>query len=100
VPFFRSRPSATLSIAALSVVATGAALPYTALAAPLGFSRLPIAFLLTVLGLIVAYLLLIELAKHTFFTRPPHRFARARWRAQQHRIQRRASRFTHRGPLH
>ena len=41
IPFFRSHPGLTLTLAALSVVAIGALLPASPLAAALGFQPLP-----------------------------------------------------------
>ena len=47
IPFFRSRPSLPLTLAALAVVTTGAVLPYTGrLARILGFRPLPGSFFL------------------------------------------------------
>src|SRR5438270_6806812 len=67
VPFFRSRPSLPLLGSTLAVVAVGAALPFSPLAHTLGFVRLPGTFLAAVAGMIVAYLLLIELGKRRFY---------------------------------
>ena len=97
VPFFRSTPSLALAAAVASVVLTGAVLPATPLASPLGFQSLPGGFYLTLLGMVAAYLLLVEVGKSLFFAamepavpvegRPP-RPARPR------RVHRRASRFS------
>jgi hypothetical protein len=48
----------------------GAILPYTGLAHLLGFTPLLAAFFLLMLGLIVIYLLLVELAKTRFYRAP------------------------------
>jgi len=66
-PFWRSRPSTPLLLAALSVVAVGALLPVSGLAPALGFGRLPGAFFAAVTGMVAAYLLLIEVGKRYFF---------------------------------
>lgn len=67
IPFFRSHPSLPLTLAALGVVMIGAVLPATALAHTLGFQPLPKAFFATLVGMIVAYLALIEVGKRLFY---------------------------------
>jgi Mg2+-importing ATPase len=95
IPFFRSRPSTPVLLAAVGVAAIGAALPFTPLAHVLGFQPLPGLFFLTLAGLILAYLALIELGKHWFY-----RLHRApatptpRHRTPGHHVHRRAARFT------
>jgi len=100
VPFLRSRPSTPLLISTLSVVVVGAVLPFTTFARPLGFTPLPAGFLAVIVGLIVVYLILVDIVKLFFYrvhvvgpplSRPLHR--------QQRRIVKRASRWsTRRGP--
>jgi Mg2+-importing ATPase len=70
IPFWRSKPSLPLLTASLAVVGVGVVLPYTPLAGPFGFTPLPPLFFAILLGMIVAYLLLVEVAKAYFF-RPP-----------------------------
>ncbi len=79
IPFFRSHPSLPLTLAALGVVAVGTLLPATPLAHTLGFQPLPGAFFAALVGMIIAYLVLIELGKRIFYgaaadtvPRPPH----------------------------
>ncbi|MEU1289868.1 magnesium-translocating P-type ATPase [Kitasatospora sp. NPDC005856] len=102
IPFLRSRPSVPLLAASLGVVALGVALPFSPFAGTLGFAPLPPAFFLALAALVVVYLVLIEGTKRWFFTRPaataPAVPARRR-RGHAHRIHRRASRFSHPGPL-
>ncbi|GAA1448878.1 magnesium-translocating P-type ATPase [Leifsonia poae] len=100
VPFFRSRPSLALVLASLSVVAVGAWLPFSPLAGVLGFAPIPLPFLLAVVGMIVAYLVLVEFAKAWFFARAAQRppSAALRRRGYQHRVGRRAARFTAKSP--
>jgi molybdopterin biosynthesis enzyme len=62
-----SRPSRPLVVAALATVVVGVALPQSPLAPVLGFAHLPGAFLLALAGMVLAYLVLIELAKRVFF---------------------------------
>ncbi|MEN9938911.1 MAG: hypothetical protein RLZZ387_5490 [Chloroflexota bacterium] len=66
-PFYRSRPGRTLLIATLGVDALTLALPYTPLAAVLGFSPLPPLFLALLGGILVLYVLTAELTKHIFY---------------------------------
>lgn len=99
VPFLRSRPSRPLLIAVLSVVTVGVLLPLSPLAPELGFTALPLAFFLALVGMVVAYLVLIEFAKKAFFAEAGGRLPVIRRRGHLHRVQRRASRFSHPGPL-
>ncbi|GAA2052078.1 magnesium-translocating P-type ATPase [Catenulispora yoronensis] len=67
IPFFRSHPSLPLTLAALAVVAIGAALPATPLAHTLGFQPLPVAYFAALAGMVVGYLVLIEIGKKVFY---------------------------------
>ena len=69
VPFFRSRPSTTLLVTTLGIVAVGATLPYTPFASVLGFTPLPAEYFTIVAGMVVVYLGLIEIGKRVFFGR-------------------------------
>jgi Mg2+-importing ATPase len=62
VPFLRSRPSIPLLAAALGAVAVGVVLPFSPLSRVLGFQPLPIGFFAALAGMVLAYLVLIELA--------------------------------------
>ncbi|MGZ4520381.1 MAG: magnesium-translocating P-type ATPase [Mycobacteriaceae bacterium] len=93
VPFLRSRPSWPLATAALGIVALGIGLTLTPLAGPLGFVSLPIGFFLVLVGMLLAYLLLIEAGKLMFYATPEPSAPR-RVRGTAHRIHRRASRFS------
>ncbi len=81
MPFFRSRASKPLTISTLACVAVGAILPFTSFGHQLGFRPLPAAFFGFLIGMIVLYLLLVEIGKHYFYkveaaapplVRPPH----------------------------
>ncbi|WP_431218963.1 magnesium-translocating P-type ATPase [Leifsonia xyli] len=99
VPFLRSRPSLPLTVCVLSVVAVGTWLPYSPLAGVLGFSPLPAVFLLALVGMVLAYLLLVEAAKAFYYARLVTAPAvPVRRRSYRHRVARRASRFTARSP--
>jgi Mg2+-importing ATPase len=97
VPFLRSRPSRPLLAAACSVVVVGAVLPFTPLAPTLGFTALPMTFFAVLVGMVLAYLALIELAKRLFYgaaESSARGAAPARRRGRRHEVQRRANRFS------
>jgi P-type Mg2+ transporter len=102
VPFLRSRPSLPMLLVPTGAALVGAVLPYTGLAGLLGFTPLPAAFFLLLLGMVVVYLLLVELAKTWFYRTRSRRPPVASTHAQrlERRIRRRASRFIrHPAPL-
>src|ERR1039458_5255743 len=92
------RTSLPMLLVPTGAALVGAILPYTGLAHLLGFTPLPTTFFLLLFGMVVVYLLLVELAK-TWFYRSPH--ARAPRPTPNHAerlersIRRRASRFIH-----
>lgn len=99
VPFLRSRASLPLAVSVLAVVAVGAWLPYSPLAGLLGFTPLPAPFFLALVGLVLVYLVLVELAKVWYYARlSAPRAPAVRRRAYPHRVARRAARFTTRSP--
>jgi P-type Mg2+ transporter len=99
VPFFRSHPSLPLILAALGVVAVGAALPATPLAHALGFRPLPAAFFAALAGMVVGYLALIECGKRIFYRAAgPPEVSPARDSRRRH-LRRRAARFSSRSPV-
>jgi P-type Mg2+ transporter len=71
VPFFRSHASKPLTITTLTCVAIGAYLPYSPVAHVLGFRALPAAFFGFLVGMIIAYLVLVEIGKMIFYRRLP-----------------------------
>ncbi len=95
VPFLRSRPSRAMLITPAVTATLGVVLPFSPAAHILGFTTLPVAFFLILLGMICIYLVLIEGAKAKFYkaetrsdrTRPTHQ------QRHEHRIIRRASHF-------
>ena len=95
IPFFRSRPSVPLLLAAFGVVTVGAVLPFTPLAHVLGFRPLPGTFFFALAGIVVCYLILIEIGKYWFYRlyRAPATPA-PRHRRHGYRVHRRAARFT------
>ena len=99
VPFLRSRASLPLTVCVITVVAVGTWLPYSPIAAPLGFTPLPAPFFLALVGMVLAYLVLVEAAKVWYYARlsAPHAVPLRR-RGYRHRVARRAARFTARSP--
>jgi Mg2+-importing ATPase len=71
VPFFHSHASKPLAITTLVCVAIGAYLPYSPLAHLLGFRPLPAAFFGFLVGMIILYLVLVEIGKMMFYRRLP-----------------------------
>jgi len=65
----RSRPSRPLTITTLAIVVIGAVLPVTPLAAALGFTPLPLAYYLFLVGVTVTYLLLVQVVKRRLMRR-------------------------------
>jgi Mg2+-importing ATPase len=95
VPFFRSRPSLPMIVLPITMATIGAMLPFTPLAHLLGFATLPLAFFLILVGMVVAYLALIEYVKGRFYAHQDHpQPARLSPQARHRRhLQRRAARF-------
>jgi P-type Mg2+ transporter len=95
IPFFRSRPSKPLLLAALAIVAVGAVLPATPLGHLIGFQALPGLFFLALALMVISYLALVELSKYWFYRlyRAPAGPSPRRQDAR-HRMRRRAARFT------
>lgn len=95
IPFLRSRAGGWLIASVLVVVAIGIALPFTPLRHILGFVVLPWTFYVFLASMVVAYLVLVELAKRVYYTSLTfHPQMPRRWRDEAHHIQRRAARFT------
>jgi Mg2+-importing ATPase len=100
VPFFRSRPSAVMTLTTLTVIAIGVLITLSPLSRALGFTALPWQFFGALLVLTVAYLVLVECTKKMFYGDPVHLAGQPhRTRGREHRIQRRAARFSHGGTL-
>jgi Mg2+-importing ATPase len=68
-PFLRSRPGTALLIAVLVVAGVAVLLPFAPFAVVLGMQPLPIGMLLALGGLVVAYLVVADIAKRLFFRR-------------------------------
>jgi Mg2+-importing ATPase len=96
VPFFRSRPSGVLALTTLAVVVVGVVLTVSPLARKLGFTTLPWQFYTALVVMTVAYLVLVEVTKKLFYAASTHAAGQPqRTRGHEHRIHRRAARFSH-----
>ncbi|MEU8006126.1 magnesium-translocating P-type ATPase [Catellatospora sp. NPDC049111] len=91
-PFYRSHPSLPLTLAALGVVAVGAVLPATPIAAVLGFQPLPAGYFAALAGMVVCYLSLVEVGKRLFY-RAAGPTAVTKTPTMQRHQRRRATRF-------
>jgi P-type Mg2+ transporter len=67
LPFFKSLPGKLLSIATAIIIAIVLILPFTPLAAVLGFVRLPLQFYGWMTLIVVAYMICAEIAKRWFY---------------------------------
>ena len=97
VPFFHSRPSRPLLVAAIAVVVIGALLPVSPLAATLGFRPLPVTFYGAIAGLAICYLVLIESVKGRFYRSVVQSHAprlTPRPHPRRRHVRRRAARFS------
>jgi Mg2+-importing ATPase len=96
VPFFRSRPSTPMIVMPISAALVGAVLPFTPAADALGFTALPLSFFLILVGMVLCYLALVEVAKARFYAAHGRSSApRLTHEQRRHRrIARRAARFT------
>jgi len=68
-PFWRSRPSRPLLVAAITAVAIAVLLPVSPLASLIGFNALPPAFWAALATFVVAYLAIVEVAKRWLYRR-------------------------------
>jgi Mg2+-importing ATPase len=68
-PFYQSRPSKPLWVATVIVLAVTLALPYLPVNKWLGFSPLPVSFILVFAGITAGYLIASEMTKKFFYRR-------------------------------
>ncbi|WP_431239778.1 magnesium-translocating P-type ATPase [Mycolicibacterium aichiense] len=100
VPFLRSRPGGLLSAATFTAITIGVVLTISPVARTLGFTPLPWQFYGALALLTIAYLILVEITKRVFYAEPVHPAGPpVRVRGLEHRIGRRAARFSHGGRL-
>jgi Mg2+-importing ATPase len=64
---FKSRPNIWLTLSSLAVVAAATALPFTPLSGALGFVQPPPLFFLILAGMVLCYLLAVEVIKRCFY---------------------------------
>jgi len=97
IPFIHSRPSPAMIAIPVICALVGAILPFSPLAGALGFTRLPLAFFLILLGMVATYLILVETAKARFYAAVAHAPKPSSTHEQRvaRRVARRAARFTH-----
>jgi Mg2+-importing ATPase len=96
-PFWRSRPSTPLLVASLSVPVIGVLLPYAPFGHDLGFTHLPLRYYPILIGLVLAYLALVEGLKSVFYRSHPVGAPVAEQRSRRvRRIYRRAEKFSRR----
>ena len=67
--FLQSRPNRWLVLTSISVVVTAIYLPFSPVATYLGFTPLPAEFFVLLLGLVIAYFVLVEGVKQWFYRR-------------------------------
>ena len=67
LPLLRSQPSKPMLAMTLLVVAVVLALPYSPLAAPLGFQALPLSFIVAMVAIVGVYLVSAEVVKAWFY---------------------------------
>ncbi len=68
-PFYKNSPGRNLTIATLITFVVTISLPYSPLAAPLGFVPVPMEFITILMGIIIAYIVVVEIAKSIFYKR-------------------------------
>lgn len=73
-PFWRSRPGNLLLVTTVAVVAVALFLPYLSFSALFGFVPLPAPLLLSMIGLTLAYVFAVEIAKNSFYARVRNEF--------------------------
>jgi Mg2+-importing ATPase len=89
-----------LTLTTLTVIAVGVVLTVSPVAHTLGFTTLPWQFFGALVLLTIVYLVLVEFTKKMFYSDPVHPAGLpSRTRGRDHRIHRRAARFSHGGQL-
>jgi Mg2+-importing ATPase len=76
-PFWRSRPSRELAAAIFAALVAAVVVPISPLGSVLGFGPLPIAFWLLLVGIVAAYLTMVEIAKRIYDNHEMRRAAAA-----------------------
>ncbi len=76
-PFWRSRPSRPLALAIVGALAVAVIVPLSPLGSFLGFGVLPLAFWVLLVGIVAAYLTMVEIVKRIYDDRELRRAAAA-----------------------
>jgi Mg2+-importing ATPase len=69
VPFYTSKPSRFLMASTFLVVVIACILPFTVLGSIFGFVHPPLSFFAVLVGLVISYLVLVEIVKRWFYRR-------------------------------
>ena len=69
VPFYTSRPSRLLALSTVLIVAIACILPFTVIGSIFGFVQPPLSFFAVLAGLVIGYILMVELVKCWFYRR-------------------------------
>ena len=67
VPFYHSRPNRLLTASTILIVAIACILPFTPVGSIFGFTPLPASFYAVLAGLVISYLVIVELVKRWFY---------------------------------
>ena len=67
VPFYKSRPSRLLMASTLLIVLVACVLPFTVIGSLFGFVQPPVAFFAVLAGLVIGYLIIVEIVKWWFY---------------------------------
>ena len=67
IPFIQSRPSKFLLATTLTAISVGWVLPYTPIGRIFKFTPLPLHIIATIIGLVVAYLIVVEVVKKLYY---------------------------------
>ncbi|MGD0534773.1 MAG: magnesium-translocating P-type ATPase [Methanoregula sp.] len=67
VPFYNSRPNRLLTASTILIVAIACILPFTPIGSLFGFIQLPASFFVVLAGLVISYLIIVELVKRWFY---------------------------------
>ncbi|MEK7500258.1 MAG: magnesium-translocating P-type ATPase, partial [Patescibacteria group bacterium] len=71
VPFFKSTPSRYVVGSMFGVLSFAWLVPYTPLAPLLSFTKLPVSLLMLIVGVVIVYLIVAEIAKYFFYRLVP-----------------------------
>jgi Mg2+-importing ATPase len=69
MPFYKSRPSRLLALSTVMIVAIACILPFTIVGSLFGFVQPPLSFFAVLAGLVIGYILMVELVKYWFYQR-------------------------------